>query len=88
MLDDTCYFISCKNGEEAELLAELLNSESSKMFIRSLVFFDSKRPITIDILRRIDLVALAEELGKKELLQRFITYPKKCRAETLQKSLF
>ena len=88
MLDDTCYFISCNNNEEAKLLSGLLNSEAAKKFIRSLVFFDSKRPVTLDILRRLDLMALAEELGKKELLQRFVACPKKCQAETLQKNLF
>ena len=43
-------------------------------FLRSLVFVDSKRPITVDVLRRISLVELARELGKLDSLERFIQY--------------
>jgi hypothetical protein len=60
MLDDTCYFISCHSKEEADFIAQLLNSQPCQNFLRSLIFFDSKRPINIDILKRIDLKKLAE----------------------------
>ncbi len=63
MLDDTCYFISCKNEKEAVFISQLLNSQISIDFIHSLVFFDAKRPVTIDVLKRIDLRKLATKLG-------------------------
>jgi len=60
MLDDTCYFIPCHSEEEATLICRLLNSEICQRFLKSLVFFDSKRPINVDVLKRIDLKKLAE----------------------------
>ena len=74
MVDDTCYFIPCRTEDEARVLAEILNSSMAKEFLSSLIFWDSKRPITADVLRRIDLVALAEELGKKDRLDRYLCH--------------
>ena len=37
----------------------MLNSDIARTFIRSLAFFDAKRPVTIDVLKRIDLRKLA-----------------------------
>ena len=72
VLDDTCYFIPCASEEEARFICGLLNSEVCQKFIRSLVFFDSKRPITIDTLNRIDLKRVAEHLNKTDEAQRFL----------------
>lgn len=72
MVDDTCYLISCQSQEEAELLFELLTSEPAKEFLNSLVFPDSKRPITADVLRRLSFVELARELGKLDELQQLV----------------
>ena len=72
VLDDTCYFIPCESEEEACFICHLLNSDVCQMFIRSLVFFDSKRPITIDTLNRIDLKRVAENLNKTADAQRFL----------------
>jgi len=66
VLDDTCYFISCDSEREARLICELLNSDTCQRFLRSLVFLDAKRPITIDVLNRIDLKRLAERLNKEK----------------------
>ena len=63
VLDDTCYFIPCETREEATFFCWLLNSDAAKTFIRSLVFFDAKRPITIDVLKRIDLKKLAARMN-------------------------
>ena len=63
VLDDTCYFIPCKTKEEAVFFCSMLNSDIAKTFIRSLVFFDAKRPITIDVLKRIDLKKLAARMN-------------------------
>ena len=67
MVDDTCYFIACHSKAEAYFIAELLNSDAARMFLSSFIFWDSKRPITMEILRRIDLAVLAKDLGKEEL---------------------
>ena len=73
MVDDTCYSIPCQSQAEAELLFSLLSSDASLGFINSLVFTDSKRPITVDVLRRISLVHLAQEHRKLDELQKFAT---------------
>jgi hypothetical protein len=72
MLDDTCYFVSCDTQDESVLIADLLNSKPAKEFLSSLIFWDSKRPITIDILRRIDLLSLARESGKSDALRHYL----------------
>jgi len=72
MLDDTCYFVSCSSESEAELVCMLLNSDPCQEFLKSLVFSDSKRPITTDILRRISLTAIARRLGHMEALSQHI----------------
>jgi len=64
VLDDTCCFIPCESEEEAQFACDLLNSDVCQRFLRSLVFFDAKRPITIDVLNRVDLKRLAERLNR------------------------
>ncbi len=63
MLDDTCYFVPCDSKKEAEFVADLLNSETAQRFVSALVFQDAKRPVTVDVLKRIDLKKLAERMG-------------------------
>lgn len=63
VLDDTCYSIPCGSEEEATFACLLLNSDITKRFLHSLVFFDAKRPVTIDVLNRIDLKRVVERLG-------------------------
>lgn len=66
VLDDTCYFLACRSHHEAEFLARLLNSTPTREFYSAFVFWDAKRPITAEILRRLDLLAPARELGIEE----------------------
>ncbi|MEZ6112165.1 MAG: N-6 DNA methylase [Pirellulaceae bacterium] len=69
MVDDTCYAIPCQTQHEAVLLQQLLNSQPTQEFLKSLVFIDSKRPITVDVLKRISFTEVARRLGKRaELL--------------------
>lgn len=68
VLDDTCYFIACKTQEEATFIADMLNSDAAQQFFSAFVFWDAKRPITIELLQRLDLLALARELGRDEEL--------------------
>lgn len=62
VFDDTCCFISCQNEDEAACLAEILNSQPAKNFLSSLIFWDAKRPITMDLLYSLNIDALAQEL--------------------------
>jgi len=72
MVDDTCYSIPCQSQKEAEILFELLSSEPAKAFLNSLLFTDSKRPITADVLRRLSFMGLASVLGKLDELQQLV----------------
>jgi len=71
MVDDTCYFVPCQSENEAKLLFELVSSVAATEFLKSLVFVDAKRPITIDVLRRLSFVELARDFGKLDELQEF-----------------
>ena len=70
MIDDTCYSIACQSQAEANLLHELLSSKEATTFLKSLIFVDSKRPITIDVLRRLSVVQLARRHGKLRQLMK------------------
>lgn len=71
VLDDTSYFLPFETEESAGLAAELLNSPAARRFLSSMVFWDTKRPITVELLHRLDLASLARELGAtRELAQR------------------
>lgn len=68
MLDDTAYFLGCKDESEARLLADMLNSTPARSLLSSLVFWDSKRPVTVDVLSQISVERLAEHLGNDKVL--------------------
>ncbi|BCM93965.1 hypothetical protein IAD21_05860 [Abditibacteriota bacterium] len=72
VLDDSSYFVPCYSEEEAVLVGILLNSVPAKEFFDSLTFWDSKRPITIDLLRKIDLLKVARELNLDMELQKVL----------------
>jgi tRNA1(Val) A37 N6-methylase TrmN6 len=65
MVDDTCNFISCKNESEANALFSLLTDEKTKIFLESIIFWDSKRPITTQILNSIDIKKISGEVQMK-----------------------
>lgn len=75
MLDDTSYFLPCQTQGQAEYLGTLLNSPIAQAFYKAFVFWDSKRPITADLLRRLDLRRLAEETGTEEKFNRYFGKP-------------
>ncbi|MBD3672918.1 MAG: SAM-dependent DNA methyltransferase [Planctomycetaceae bacterium] len=76
MVDDTCYCVGCHSQEEAELIHDLLSSEEATTFLSSLIFSDSKRPITIDVLRRLSLEQLARRKGRFEELVELVNQGK------------
>ena len=87
VLDDTSYFVSCQSEQEADFIAELLNSRPAREFYSAFVFWDAKRPITIDMLRRLDLSAVARELGAEDAWERF-QFKKRKGQETRQLEFF
>lgn len=67
MLDDTCYLLGFDNLEFAVYTLLLLNSETNVQFLQSITFSDAKRTFTKDVLMRIDLLKLAENIEISEL---------------------
>ncbi|MEI6752562.1 MAG: SAM-dependent methyltransferase [Paludibacter sp.] len=67
MLDDTCYFIGFDKIEYAVYALILLNSDTTKHFLKSITFSDAKRTFTKDVLMRIDLLALARHISKEDI---------------------
>jgi len=75
VLDDTCYFLPCQTMEEADFLAALLNSLPAQEFYRVFVFWDSKRPITAELLGRLDLRRLSNEVGAEDAFNNLCRIP-------------
>ena len=63
MLDDTCYFIGFEEERFAKITLNLLNHGHTQQFLKAIIFPDSKRSITKDVLMRIDLVKLYKLFG-------------------------
>ena len=61
--DDASYYLSFEREGDARLVADILNSPICQRFLASLVFPDSKRPFTVDLLQRLNLAAIANEAG-------------------------
>lgn len=81
VLDDTCYFMPCDRKEEAVFLAKVLNAKPAEKLLNALIFFDSKRPVTKDVLNQINIGALAGEIGESAAF--IALYP----TETVQKNI-
>lgn len=75
VVDDTCYFLPCGSEEEANFFVELLNSAPAQRFLSTLVFKDAKRPVTVDVLKRVDLLKLAERTGRFEEATEYLRPP-------------
>lgn len=63
LFDDTCYFLSFTEEKEARIIADILNTPHCLDFMESLMFSDSKRPVTVELLRRLNLSAIAQDAG-------------------------
>jgi len=66
VIDDTCCMMGFESQEKAEFVYKLLSSKIADDFIASIVFKDSKRPVTVALLNRINLKCLAFHLGLSE----------------------
>lgn len=72
VLDDTCYFVPCALKAEAVLVRDLLHSRPARELLSAFVFWDSKRPVTVGLLNRLDLLAVAREAGSDDQLSGFL----------------
>ncbi|MDP8244910.1 MAG: hypothetical protein P9L94_12560 [Candidatus Hinthialibacter antarcticus] len=68
VVDDTCYFLSCESEEEANVIGSIFASKVVQDILIAHIFWDSKRPITRDILSIIDIPAAARRIGCFEAL--------------------
>ncbi len=68
MLDDTCYYLYFDNYDDAIFTWILLNQNATLEFLSSIVFLDSKRPYTKEILMRLDLKKLGHTMDFDYLL--------------------
>ena len=75
MLDDTCYFLGFEQEADAIITFALLNSERVGNFLKSIVFQDSKRMITKEVLMRIDLLAVASFFDYHRICIELEKYP-------------
>ncbi|HVC44456.1 MAG TPA: hypothetical protein VND20_06520 [Candidatus Binataceae bacterium] len=63
MFDDTIYFLPCWSEEEACFIEALLCEDVAQEFLHSMIHWDEKRPITVEILKRLSIAKLAEMCG-------------------------
>lgn len=73
MFDDTVAFLSFETEAEANFILKLLKSKPATDFLTSMIFWDEKRPITINILRRLSLRKVAAELNFEETYIKYIS---------------
>lgn len=71
VFDDTVYFLPCWSEAEARFIGMLLNSEPAKAFYESMIFWTDKRPVTIELLKRLDLGAVSVEMNCLTQYQQF-----------------
>ncbi|MCP9753248.1 hypothetical protein [Ferruginibacter sp. HRS2-29] len=67
MLDDTCYMLGFDKLDYAVYTLILLNSQQTKELLQSVTFPDAKRTFTKDVLMRIDLSKLSNQLSLDKL---------------------
>ncbi len=63
VFDDTVYFVPCYSDVVAIILTSLLSSVIMSNLLGSMVHREAKRPITVEILKQINLSKVATELG-------------------------
>ncbi|MBU1985517.1 SAM-dependent methyltransferase [bacterium] len=86
VLDDTSYFIPCRTEAEANYITTLLNSDVARAFFLAFVFWDAKRPITVELLNHLDLLALAHEFGSETEMTRYLSGVPEKQQSTLRQS--
>lgn len=74
MLDDTCYFIGFDNVKFAVYAILLLNNPKTEEFLKSITFSDAKRVFTKDILMRLNLLFIANNITQNEIENQILLY--------------
>lgn len=72
VFDDTVYFLPCRSEDEADFLHGLVQSRPYSQLLHGMIFVAEKRPITAEVLRRISLERVADELGLGDQYATFI----------------
>jgi hypothetical protein len=67
VVDDTACFLSFTRHEDAVTVANALNTERARAFMSVFAFVDAKRPYTVDVLSKLNLVTLLKQTGYGEL---------------------
>ena len=70
ILDDTCYFLGFENLEFAVYTLILLNSSRTIKLLESITFSDAKRTFTKEMLMRVDLFTLSQNININELQEK------------------
>ena len=65
VFDDTCYFLPCQNGLQARFIHALICSRQCQELLDSMVFYDSKRPLTKDILNLLNIEKIARFMNRE-----------------------
>lgn len=65
MFDDTVYYVSFDNEQEARATLEHLTSTSAQLFLSSLIFWDEKRPIKTGILNVLNWNKVGDSQGRQ-----------------------
>lgn len=76
MLDDTCYFLGFDNITESIIVWALLNSKYVKELLSVIAFLDSKRPYTKDLLMRLGINKIAEDIEFEQVQDMIKCLPK------------
>jgi len=66
--DDTCYFLTFSEAWPALIVGALLGQAAVSEFVASIAFSDSKRPVTKQLLSRIDLRAVYETCNHADVI--------------------
>jgi hypothetical protein len=64
LVDDATYFLPCTSEAEARQVSQMLNAKPAQEFFQAFLFWDAKRPITSELLGRLDIGKLAEACGE------------------------
>lgn len=67
LFDDTVNFVSCSSEDEASFVLSLLKSPEVTDFLESQVFWEDKRPITIELLKKLSIQELSKSLNVEHL---------------------
>ena len=62
MLDDTTNFLYFNSKNEAKIILKILLSKKVQNFLKSFIFWDEKRPITISILQKLNISKLINKI--------------------------